>query len=98
MDKPADFEIWAVRYDASHSQIVSVKRRAVFDGGYGEPHITSKTDVVDSIRSGKSHITIYEKDNKWLYGSPVRIVKGTNFIRTDNNETRADNLGNLPEF
>lgn len=98
MGKLADYAIFEVHYDVDGSRIVSVRRCAILATGYGEPETKTRADIVDSIQSGKSHITIIEVNGVWKKGGDVGIVRGTNFIRTDNNETKADNLGNIRRF
>ena len=67
----------------------------------GKANVATREDIVASLRSGTTHITSYRNDNNpstWRKGENVSIMPNSDFIRTDNNETKADNLGNLPEF
>jgi len=57
--------------------------------------------VISKIKQGKKYMTIFRtKDGKWKRGEEVHIltIDGEEFIRTDANKIKADNLGNLPEF
>ena len=102
MDKWADYVIVGVQYDTDHSRIARVRRSPDLGDKLGEATIVSRASVVDSIRGESSYITAYRdpSDNAWRKGDDVCIVTvdGTDFIRIDGNETKADNLGELPEF
>ncbi len=100
MDKWADYVIVAVQYDTNQSQIVKVKRCPDLGNELGKANVETREDVMESMGWGKTHVTAYSKDGMWTRGDNVGIVNigGVNFIRTDGNETKADNLGELPEF
>ena len=101
MEKWADYLISAVRYDSEHSHIEKV--RVLEDKGdkLGSAFESLRQDVIANIKGGKTYITIYEGgDNKWNKGEEIQIitVDGTEYIRTDRNQEKSDNLGNLPQF
>ncbi|MDE0401162.1 MAG: DUF3892 domain-containing protein [Candidatus Poribacteria bacterium] len=101
MTKWADYAIVTVRYDADHSRIIRVKRRTDTGDKLENEINKTRTEIVDSIRSGKTYVTARkEAKSKWVKGDAVKIIKlgDTDFIRTDGNETKKDNLGELPEF
>ena len=102
MDKWADYVIVGVQYDADQSHIVRVRRCPDLGDKLGKTTIVSTKDVLDSIRGGSTHVTAYQNssDRTWRKGDDVRVVRvgGTDFIRTDGNYIKADNLGELPEF
>lgn len=102
MDKWADYVIVGVQYDTEQSRIARVRRSPDLGDKLGKATIVSRADVVDGIRSGLSHVTAYRDpgSNTWRKSDGVGIVTvdGTDFIRTDGNETKADNLGELPEL
>ncbi len=45
-------------------------------------------------------VTVYSRDGQNRKGEDVGVVSssGETYLRTDNNSTRADNLGALPEY
>ena len=100
MNKWADYLIVRVRYDNDHSRIVKVKCLPDLGDDTGDPIFRSRDKVIQTIEDGVTYITVYEKDQKWSKGANVGVitVEGTEFIRTDGNQTKADNLGKLPEF
>lgn len=62
---------------------------------------SSRREVIANIKNKKTYITIYKgHDNKWKNGEAVQIivVDEIEYIRTDQNQTRSDNLGDIPEF
>jgi hypothetical protein len=101
MSKWADFAITAVKYNNEHSHIVGAEIRAdtgeAISGTYQR---VSRQDVISSIRGGKSFVTVYRREGNWHRGEDVRVVNthGELFIRTDENATKKDNLGSLPEY
>jgi hypothetical protein len=64
------------------------------------PQRVARQDVVSAILRGTTFVTAYLRDGKWKKGEDVRVVTvhGVRLIRTDNNSTKADNLGALPEY
>ena len=100
MEKWADYCISAVSYteDPKHISKAKVHKDKGEEIGTGETW--NRSQIVSSIESGDSFITIYKSDNKWKRGNDVHIieVKGKKYIRTDRNATEEDNLGDLPEF
>lgn len=52
-------------------------------------------DFIDN-KNGKAK-TKYQKNGVWCEGEDVRAVDGK-YLSTDANNTKADNLGNLPKF
>ena len=57
--------------------------------------------VIDNIRAGNTCKTIFRSDKGgFAEGQEVRILlhEGEEFIRTDPNKIKADNLDRLPEF
>jgi hypothetical protein len=58
-----------------------------------------KAEVIEDIdEHGKDVKTVYHSSSKgrWVVGSDVHTVNG-DYIRTDRNNKRADNLDNIPE-
>ena len=101
MEKWADYLISAVRYDSEQSQIEKVRVHEDKGDEVGSAFELSRREVIANIKSKKTYITIYKgQDNKWKKGEEVQIivVDGTEYIRTDRNQKKSDNLENLPEF
>ena len=99
MSRWADYAIVAAN-DSNASQISIVKRRPCLEGTLSEEEtIETRTDIVASLRSGKTYVTARRYGSEWVKGADIHriTVDGTDFIRTDRNETKADNLGNLPK-
>lgn len=102
MSKWADFLISAVHYKETKDRkfIQSVMVHEDQGDTVSKPFVLERLEVVKKIEEGLTFCTIYKKDNKWIRGEDVHIVviKNVKYIRTDNNNTPMDNLGNLPEF
>ena len=100
MNKWADYVIVGIRYNDDHSRIVAVKRRPDQGEKLGGEVRVGKKDIIDGISAGHTHITAYWSNGSWSRGEDVRVIRvdGTDFIRTDRNRTKVDNLGELPEF
>jgi len=100
MEKWADFLISAVRYNAQKTHIDKVRSHKDEGDNVGTGEETTREDIVRKIKEGKTFVTIYKSNDKWKKGEDVRIVDidGQEYIRTDRNRTKKDNLGELPEF
>jgi len=101
-DKWADYLISAVRYNAAETHIDQVRCHTDQGDSVGSPVNKARQTVVASIESGTTYATIYKDSNSssWNRGADVRVVRidGTNYIRTDADKTKMDNLGNLPRY
>jgi len=102
MEKWADYLISAVQYDPEHLHITKVQIREDMGDKVGRGSESSRREeVIANIKSKKTYTTIYKgQGNKWEKGEVVRIivVDGAEYIRTDRNQKRSDNLGDLSEF
>ena len=101
MEKWADYLISAIQYDPEHSHIKKVRIHEDMGDKGGHTSESSRREVIANIKSKKTYITVYRgQGNKWEKGEAVRIivVDGTEYIRTDRNQKRSDNLGDIPEF
>lgn len=98
-----DYVITQVSYDGDHSRITHVKR-AEYDqdnNSFGSRSNVSRQNVVDSIEDGNQHYTVPpDGDGGYTWGDEVEIIRidKEKFLRTDGNDVKEDNLGNLPEF
>ena len=103
MNKWADYLICKVRYNKEQTHIISVKYRTENNGIISSTDLEfSRQDVIQHIKDGKIFVTMYQKtpDSGWSKGKEVIIIKidGTEYIKTDRNNTKRDNLENLPEY
>ena len=100
MAKWADFGIFRVKYNRDHTAIVEVEVRPDLGESFGDAQKAARVDVVTAIGRGQTFVTVVSRDGKSAKGEDVRIVviHGEKFIRTDNNTTKVDNLGALPEY
>ena len=101
MVKWADYCISEVKYNEERTHIVKVKVHEDKGESIGGALEWSRQQVVSALEGGKTFVTILKtSDDKWRQGQDVHtiVVNGTKFIRTDQNQTAADNLEKLPEF
>lgn len=99
--KWADYVITQVRYNIAKTHIEKVM--AGLDNGdvLGEAKEVSRPSVVALLDEGVTFVTgIKSEPGKLTRGADVGIitVHGKKFIRTDADETEADNLDDLPTF
>lgn len=100
-EKWADYGISEVRYNTKGTHIDQVKVHKDNGNSIGVAEVWSREKVVSKLEDNNSFVTILRNsDGKWTEGRKVEIVKvnGTKYIRTDKNNTAADNLENLPMF
>lgn len=57
----------------------------------------TKQAVINFINDGNAVETKYVRNGRWVVGEDVHVVDNS-YLRTDNNNTKADNLENLPEY
>lgn len=101
MAKWADFGISAVRYSADKTHIERVMVHEDKDTAMGSGIEKTKEQVIAGMKLGQTYVTILKGDEgKWKRGQDVHIivVDGEEFLRTDANKRKSDNLENLPEF
>ena len=100
MAKWSDFGIFRVKHSADHSAIVGVEIRPDLGESFGDAQKVTRADVISAIERGSTFVTVYTRDGKHTKGEDVRVITihGQKYIRTDNNSTKADNLGALPEY
>ena len=89
-----------MNYNLSKTRIIKVRR--LEDDGTNLVKSAERTrgQVVTAIGKGLTYVTAIYKNGKWCKGDNViqYSVDDEHFIRTDGNRTKADNLGELPEF
>ncbi|MGX9779183.1 DUF3892 domain-containing protein [Pseudomonas aeruginosa] len=99
----ADFCITAVRYnkDQSHIEYVQVREEIKREGQIkiGAARAVPRAFVADLIRRGNAAFQTRTKtaDDKWKVGADVHLIDDE-YLTTDRNSIKRDNLGNLPEF
>lgn len=100
MAKWADYLISAVRYNTDDTHIIMVKQHNDKGDKISTSEEVARLTVVNNLKSDHSYMTIYDDDGKWKKGEEVRIIRVGNseFITTDPNETKKDNLGKLSTF
>lgn len=100
MSKWADYGVFRVRYNREHTEIVEVEVRPDLGEKFGDAQKASRQEVVSAIERRVTFVTVYSRDGQNRKGEDVRVVSNgrEKYLRTDNNSTRADNLGSLPEY
>ena len=101
MTKWADFGISAVRYSSDEAYIDKVKVHEDKDTEMGAGIEKTRKQVIAGMKLGQTYVTILKGDDgKWRRGQDVHIIEidGEEFIRTDANKKKSDNLENLPQF
>lgn len=95
----ADFCITAVRYNAQGEHIEFVKVCEEKADSLGLERIVSRAFVADLIRLGKATFQTRTEvvSGRWRIGATVHVIED-DYLTTDPNYTKRDNLGNLPLF
>jgi hypothetical protein len=98
--KWADYIITAVRFNSTATHIEAVQIRADNGDSAGDASEATRTQIVNSIDSGTTYCTATVSDKKWHKGAAVKVVVIDNqkFIKTKADNSKADNLDNLPTF
>lgn len=98
MDRWADHVVTAKRRGQDPNRIEWLQVHA------GTPYAVARTvgrgALIESIERGETAVTAYKRGGIWQMGARIEVVKvdGEKFLRTDGNQTKADNLGDLPDF
>ena len=100
MAKWADFGISAVRHSSDEAYIDKVKVHEDKDTKIGPGIEKTRKQVIAGMKLGQTYVTILkDNDGKWKgQGVHIIVVDDEEFIRTDANKKKSDNLENLPEF
>ena len=90
----------AVRYSSNGQHIDQVREHASDGTTMAAPITTARANVAAGITAGTRYDTMYLVAGKWTAGAQIGTVtvNGTRYLRTDGDQTAADNLGNLPTF
>ena len=104
MSKWADYLITGVRYDQNEVYISIVEAREDKDSELGSPANYKREQIVSAIKNGTSFVTAFKvkENDKYVFkmGASVDIiiVDNVEYLRTDKNKTKKDNLENLPKI
>lgn len=97
-----DYAITKVKFKEDDVHILAVEVREYKDTKLLTPTRWERSQVVQAISSGKKFTTATYNTSKkyWEIGEPVHIfpIKGEEFIRTNPDQEKRDNLGSLPAF
>jgi hypothetical protein len=100
-EKWADYLISMVQYNVGQTHIVKVLAHTDDGDTVGAGYEEMRARVVQLLKAGYTFVTIYSNDaGKYNRGAEVRIIRieGFDYIRTDADATKKDNLGSLPRF
>lgn len=85
----------------SGERIVKVRAMERKADGLSPPEEYERIRVVESIAQGNNWYTCEKaEENKWERKAEIHVIEidGEKFIRTDRNDIKSDNLGELPDF
>lgn len=94
-----DFCITAVRYNKDRAHIETVQVHEEKGSAIGPARVVSRVFVADLIRLNKAtfQTRIKRADGKLYVGAAIHVIDNE-YLTTDRNSTKRDNLGSLPEF
>ncbi len=101
MSDRADFYIEKVRYNKDHTRIMWVSVRQDSSSKLSGAYNMVRKKMVSLLHEGKQFMTIFRNDEgKYRKGQKILMVsvKGGEYLRTDQDLTEQDQLGNLPEY
>ncbi|WP_455448197.1 DUF3892 domain-containing protein [Natrinema thermotolerans] len=103
MTKWGDYAITAVRYNFNDTQIKHVQRKEVdlVNDKLTNTERIPRQNVVADLERGVEYTTAVKNSNgNWDHGDEIHVLNlgGIKYIRTDQNDTKEDNLGGLPTF
>ena len=88
------------RMNQEETRIERVMAMMVTVNGLSLPLPYDRKDIIQGIQKGDNWYTCSQKDESWIITAEIHVVEvdGEYFIRTDGNNIKSDNLGELPEF
>jgi len=101
MAKWADYGISHKRFASGTKHISHLFVHEDTGEAFREGSTWTRQDVITAIEvNQKTFITILKRDGKWTRGASVNVItiEGVKYLRTDRNNTKADNLDELPDF
>lgn len=98
-DTMTDFCITRVRYNAERKHITYVEVSENLPKEFGIKRTVSRGFVADLIRLKKATFSTWlqNKEGGYSMGADVHVLEDV-YLTTDRNNSKRDNLGNLPEF
>lgn len=95
----ADFCVTAVRYNQDRSHIEYVRVAQDLPGKFGPHRTVARGFVAELINLNKATFMtwVLKADGNYSPGADIHVIDGE-FLTTDRNSRKRDNLGNLPEF
>lgn len=95
----ADFCITAIRLSSNGEHIEDVHVREEQETSISPPRVVARAFVADLIRLNKAtFITRVKNANgNWSVGANIHVID-EQYLSTDRNSSKRDNLGNLPKF
>lgn len=95
----ADFGVLAVRYNTDRTHIEYLRVAQDLPDSFGAKRIVSRGFVADLIRMNKATFKTWVKkpEGGWRSGADIHVLDDE-YLSTDPNNRKRDNLGNLPEF
>lgn len=97
-----DVHYWIseVCYNSQNTHIVQVKIYPQGKVSPGNDETWTRESVIKHLKTGSNIFTMTKENGKWVRGAKVKIIpiNGTEYIKTVNDSTTKDNLGNLPRF
>jgi hypothetical protein len=96
--KMCDYFVSEARKNPEQTHIINLTRHLVNDDNTSQTgEVVSRQTVVQDIEHGLTYMVAYRVNGAWRIGSKVEIYpyNGTKYLRTDRDNTPADNLDNL---
>ncbi len=84
-------------YDSNGNKLYIESVRGTFDLNERASKVYTKQAIIDYINEGNSVKTKYYRNYQWRIGEDVRVIDNQ-YLRTDANDIKSDNLENLPEY
>lgn len=101
VDKWADHLVSQVQYNSAETHIVKVMSHVDNGVSVGSGSEVTRQAVVADLDNGVTYMTITRgSDGKWNKGAEIKpvTIDGVKYIKTVADNTKKDNLGDLPRF
>jgi len=98
MEKWADYLISEVSYTSDHLISIAIRHKDT-DQGITKGKPIDRLTIASDIKNGLLYITIYNQKDSWKKGHQIQTfsIRGTPYLRIDQNKVQLDFLGDLPE-
>lgn len=102
MPKP-DYVVTKVEYDEDHSYIQKVRRHEYdpTDGEVRNDHEITREELMDAVQDGVEHYTApRDAEGQLRWGGKIEVLEISEheYVRSDGNPVRQDNLGDIEEW